>query len=205
MPYCNKCGLQVNEEIQFCPNCGAQLKFQRELLEKPAVSDKSSKAPLLTSWNSFTNGLAIGLGAAISLGALAVAYYLNMSFWTIQENLTAEGLASQHIDYLVTDIRMLIGGAAALVVIGLYLVVLGAVSQLSPTATAILNSRNMRVRVGMGFFGAALVSAVSSVSNLVWNIYSLYPLDGWLYTGFGVGTVILFLIGFILIMTARTK
>ena len=205
MPYCSKCGLQVEEYMQFCPNCGAHLKPQRELLEKHAVYAKSDTKPLLTSWNRFTNGLSIGLGAATLLGALAVAYYLNGSFWRLRESLTANGLVPQHINFLLSDIRVLIGAAALFAILGLYLIVLGVVSQLSPTARAILNSRNMRVRWGIGCFVGALIWTASSVQNLVWNIYSLYPFDVWISIGFGIGSIFLFLIGLFLVMTARTK
>jgi hypothetical protein len=205
MPYCNKCGLQVNEEMQFCPNCGAQLKFPRELLDKPVLSAKKSTTSVLSSWNSFANGLSIGLGAAIILGTLAIVYFLNRSFWTLQENLTAEGLSSPQIAYLVTDIRILLSGAVVFSFLGIYLVILGTASQLSPTARAILNSKNMRVRLGNGCFVGALVFASSSVSNLVRNIYSPYSFGGWFPLAFGIGSVVLILIGLLLVLTARTK
>jgi hypothetical protein len=157
------------------------------------------------SWNRFTNGLSIGLGAATLLGALAVAYYLNGSFWGLRESLTANGLEPQHINFLLSDIGFLIGAAAFFAILGLYLIVLGALSQLSPTAGAILNSRNMRVRWGIGCFVGAVIWAASSVQNLVWNIYSLYPSNVWLWVGFGISSILLILIGLFLVMTARTK
>jgi hypothetical protein len=202
VPYCDKCGFQLNLETRFCPNCGAQLKPQRELLEKPAASDK---APLLTSWGSFTNGLGVGLGVATILGGLAVSYFLNMSFWTLHDNLTGEGLIPQNIDYLTINIRMLISGAAAFSVLGLFVIVLGVVYQLSSTARTVIGSKRWRARLGNGFISGGVVGIVMSVENLVSNIYSLYPFGDQVFTGFGVGGIFLILIGILLIMTTRNK
>lgn len=187
--------------MQFCPNCGAPLESQCTTQQKPPVSAKSDTTPLLTSWNRFTNGLSIGLGTATLLGALAVAYYLNGSFWGLRESLTAN---DSYINFLL-PIILLIGAAAFFAILGLYLIVMGALSQLSPTARAILNSRNMRVRWGIGCFVGAVIWAASSVQNLVMNIYSLYPSNVWIWVGFGIGSIFLILIGVLLVKTARTK
>lgn len=46
MPYCPKCGNEVNEEMDFCPNCGTSLKGKM-VPESPEqvkeVADKTSK------------------------------------------------------------------------------------------------------------------------------------------------------------------
>jgi len=40
MPYCQKCGTKVSEEMAFCPKCGAPLK-----VEKPPVEAAPAPAP----------------------------------------------------------------------------------------------------------------------------------------------------------------
>ena len=55
MPYCTKCGFEVNEDAQFCPNCGTALKpvnivretkvsrQRREKYEKDEKQEKGEK------------------------------------------------------------------------------------------------------------------------------------------------------------------
>lgn len=50
MPYCPKCGVQVEEEAAFCPKCGAALKaeaparYRAEKAEKHEKREKEEKA-----------------------------------------------------------------------------------------------------------------------------------------------------------------
>jgi len=48
MPYCIKCGAEVNEEMEFCPRCGTRLKppparVQMEKAEKEEKREKEEK------------------------------------------------------------------------------------------------------------------------------------------------------------------
>jgi hypothetical protein len=205
MPYCNKCGFRVHEEMQFCPNCGAPLKVQRSVQEKAAPSAESGTMLVLIRMTPFTNGISIGLGVATLLGSLAIAFFLNATYWRLRDALIASGLEPQHINSSLSGTGVLIGGAAAFTIIGLYAILLGVLSQLNPTVRAALNSKNMRVRWGNGFFSGALVFAVSSVQNLVWNIYSPYSFGVWFSVILGIGSIFLILIGLFLVTTARDK
>ena len=49
MPYCTKCGAEVNEEMTFCPKCGATLgplrpQMRREKEEKSEKHEKREKS-----------------------------------------------------------------------------------------------------------------------------------------------------------------
>jgi len=43
MPYCQKCGSEVKEEMTFCPQCGAALKVTEPRLPERYISEKAEK------------------------------------------------------------------------------------------------------------------------------------------------------------------
>ncbi len=191
--------------MQFCPNCGATLKSLSVPKEKPAVSVASGKASSPAYWTPLANAISIGAGAATLLGALAVALYLNRSFWTIQESLTASGLEPQQISFLLFDISILISVAAFFVVIGLYVFVLGMAGQLSPYARAVLNSNNGRVRWGVGCFTGSMIYAGITVQDVVLRVYDPYAMGVWHDVFFGVASIFLILLGLFLVSKARAR
>jgi len=203
LPYCSKCGRQVGGEMQFCPNCGATLKTP-SAPEKPSVSVASGNASSPAYWTPFANAIALGAGGTTLFGALVVALYLNRSFWTIQKSLTASGLAPQHISFLLSDIRILIAGAAFFAVFGLYFFAMG-MAGLSPSALAVLNSKDRRVRWGVGCFTGSMIAGGSAAQDMVWNVYSPYAFGVWYDVFFGVASIFLLLLGLFLVSTARAR
>jgi len=43
MPYCRKCGSEVNEEMAFCPKCGTAIKVSETASAEPYRSEKEEK------------------------------------------------------------------------------------------------------------------------------------------------------------------
>ena len=43
MPYCRKCGLEVNEEMAFCPKCGTAIKVSEAASTESYRSEKAEK------------------------------------------------------------------------------------------------------------------------------------------------------------------
>jgi uncharacterized membrane protein YvbJ len=43
MPYCQKCGTEVSEEMTFCPKCGASLKVEKPVEAAPAPAPKKTE------------------------------------------------------------------------------------------------------------------------------------------------------------------
>ncbi len=203
LPYCSKCGRQVGEEMQFCPNCGATLKTL-SASEKRSVFVPSGKASSPTYWTPLANAISIGAGGTTLLGALVVALYLNRSFWTIQESLTASGLPPQQISFLLSDIRILISGAAFFAVLGLYVFVMGMVG-LSPSGLAVLNSKDRRVRWGVGCFGGSMTAAGFTVQDVVLRVYDPHAMGVWYDVFFGVVSILLILLGLFLVSKARAR
>jgi hypothetical protein len=190
----------------FCPACGAALKNRFSTHGKTTtLSAKSNTMPVLVRMTTFTNGIFIGLGTAILLGGLAILSILNANYWRLREYLVASGVEPQFTRFLLSDTVGLIALCAPMTVIGVYLLLLGALSQMSPVARAVLNSGNMRVRWGNGFFGGALVLAGISVQDMVWNIYSPDSFRFWYSIVSGIVSILLILIGLLLIRTARAE
>ena len=205
MPYCNKCGFQVAEEMQFCPNCGAPLRTQRSFLKKPASTAKLGAKPVLIRMTPFTNGIFIGLGAAILIGGFLGAVILNLNYWFLRDYFMASGLESQQIRYLLRMTVTTIGFCAAFVPIGIFAVAAGTLSQVNPAIRAAFNRGEMKARWGSGLLAAGLVFAGSSVRGLVQNFYSPESFWFWSSIAFGIASIILLLIGFFLIATARSE
>jgi len=205
VPYCNKCGFQVNEEMQFCPNCGVQLKLQRSVHEKPASSAKSNNMPLLIPSTPFTHGIFIGLGAAILIGSLSGAFFLNSNYWFLRDSYVASGLVPQQINYMLRMTVSLIGFCALFAVIGVFTLATGTLSQVNPTFRPAFNSRDMRARWGSGSLTMALVLGGNSLRFLVENIYAPESFLVWFSMVLGITSIILFVVGFWLMTTTRSK
>ena len=43
MPYCRKCGSEVNEEMTFCPKCGTAMKVAETASTERYISEKAEK------------------------------------------------------------------------------------------------------------------------------------------------------------------
>ena len=43
MPYCRKCGSEVNEEMTFCPKCGTAIKVAETASTERYISEKAEK------------------------------------------------------------------------------------------------------------------------------------------------------------------
>src|SRR3990172_11484613 len=120
LPYCGKCGFQVNEEMQFCPNCGAPLKAQPYTQKKAVSSTKSNTMPVLIRSTPFTNGILIGLGTAMLLGSLMGASILNANYWELRDYFVASGLEPQQIRFMLSMNVALIAFCAVFAVVGIY-------------------------------------------------------------------------------------
>ncbi|HLC01234.1 MAG TPA: zinc ribbon domain-containing protein [Candidatus Bathyarchaeia archaeon] len=205
VPYCNKCGFQVNEEMQFCPNCGVQLKLQRSVHEKPASSAKSNNMPLLIPSTPFTHGIFIGLGAAILIGSLSGAFLLNANYWFLRGIFVGSGYGPQQISYTLSMTVSLIGFCALFAVIGVFTLAVGTLSQVNPTFRAAFNSGNMRARWGSGSLTMSFVLGGNSLRYLVESFYAPDSFRFWFTIILGIASIILFLIGFFFITKARPE
>ena len=205
MPYCNKCGFQVAEEMQFCPKCGTPLRIQLPIVEKPTSYAKPSAKPVLIRMTPFTNGIFIGLGAAILLGGFLGAFILNQNYWFLRDYFTASGLEPQQIRYVLRLTVTTIGFCAAFVPIGIFAVATGTLSQVNPAIRAAFNRGEMKARWGSGLLAAGLGFAASSVRGFVQNFYSPEPFWLWSSIAFGIASSILLFIGFFLIATTRPE
>ena len=46
MPYCGKCGSEISQDAQFCPNCGAPVKIETAPTSPPSTQQKPVSADL---------------------------------------------------------------------------------------------------------------------------------------------------------------
>jgi hypothetical protein len=61
MPYCEKCGNEIDEKTAFCPNCGANVKAPGVAYRRPRSSERNS-----------TTLLAIFFGGIIIIASLGI-------------------------------------------------------------------------------------------------------------------------------------
>jgi len=205
VPYCGKCGFQVTEEMQFCPNCGTRLKTWQIHQENARSSAELNIMPVIKDNKSLTNGILIGSGAAILVFCILGALFLNANFWSLRDSLLANGVAPSRFPYILSVIALLTGFCAGLTIFGVYFLAEGILSQTSPTARAIFNSRSMRARWGNGFIVGAVIFAMNSIRYFVENFYLPELYSSGLSFGFGIASIILLLIGFWLIVTTHPK
>ncbi len=203
VPYCRKCGFQIDMEMQYCPDCGTSLKTQHTFQEETTSSARSNAMPVLIPSTPFTNGMLIGLGIAMLLGSLLGAFFLNADYWSLRDFFVASGL--EPTNFMLSTTVNTIGACAMFAVIGIYGLVVGTLSQMNPSVRAVFNSGNVRVRLGSGLHGGALVFTAVSVESLVENYY--LPDTFQLQSGiaFGIAGIIAILAGLLLIATARSR
>jgi hypothetical protein len=151
----------------------------------------------------FTNGIFIGFGATLLLGGLAVMSLLNTGYWENARSLTFAGVDPRIVNSLQLRTVGLISLCAPIALIGGYLLLTGALSQISPTARNLLNGRKWRLRIGNGLLGGALVAGGFSVQGLTWNYYRPDAFYAWLSFVYGIISIILFLVGLLVLAWAR--
>ena len=70
MPYCEKCGNEIDEETTFCPKCGTNVKVPSVAYKRPRSSGRNS-----------TPILAIFFGGIIILASLALLVGSGTVMW----------------------------------------------------------------------------------------------------------------------------
>ena len=167
VPYCSKCGFQFSEEMQFCPNCGTQVK--------PFLPRRFNTTSQLKGGTQLGNGIAIGLGAACFLIGLFGLLVLNSTFWRLHESFVAEGLQPLTIRFLLRDTARLIGVCGSGIILGTFVLIVGAMNQVSPTARATLNSKSMKASMARGLATAGVIGLTNSMLFLAPDIYFNEP------------------------------
>ncbi|MDQ1281445.1 MAG: hypothetical protein QG670_2710 [Thermoproteota archaeon] len=92
MPYCPKCGSEINEEMTFCPKCGAPLKAtapgtptdwgrDRRRQEKNEKNEKQEKGEKYEKREHPFIGPLIGGLILIALGVISYLQILGYNLW----------------------------------------------------------------------------------------------------------------------------
>ena len=92
MPYCPKCGSEINEDMTFCPKCGAPLKAaspgtptdwgrERRRQEKDEKNEKQEKGEKYEKREHPFIGPLIGGLILIALGVISYLQIIGYNLW----------------------------------------------------------------------------------------------------------------------------
>ena len=76
MPYCSKCGAELDEGTKFCPSCGAAVGVEERVMPRPRVTDQREAC---FGPKGSGGGLWGALSGGIFLIGLAILWYFD--FW----------------------------------------------------------------------------------------------------------------------------
>ncbi len=98
MPYCQKCGTNVREEMAFCPKCGAPLKVEKppapairrdEKAEKREKREKEEKGEKAEKYEKREFGVIGPLIGGLVLIFLGLMFYLQVTGFLGRQAATA--------------------------------------------------------------------------------------------------------------------
>jgi len=96
LPYCEKCGNEIDEEATFCPNCGANIKSPDIAYRRPRSSERN-----------ITTLLAIFFGGIIIIASLGILAGGGMVMWVQNAFSDSEGfLISGEVELQVDSYAM---------------------------------------------------------------------------------------------------
>jgi len=77
MPFCSKCGVELDEGAKFCPSCGATVGVAERIMPRPMVSDQREAC---FGPKGSGGGLWGAMSGGIFLIGLAVLWYFDLWF-----------------------------------------------------------------------------------------------------------------------------
>jgi hypothetical protein len=201
MPYCSKCGSLVGERDGFCSRCG------QVLVQPPNQQNRVfSSIPLKPSTN-LVNGIFIGLGSALIIVGLIIAFSVNDVYYQQIKYLSLQGIQVNIYGFGLTGLVQLVTLGAFMAELGAYVLILGSVNQFSVTVRAAMDGKDSSARLGSGLISGGFVLSALTTSNFIEQYY--HPTSSGWYTsvwiGFAVVGLSLILAGALLIRSSYLR
>ncbi len=186
MSYCIKCSHPLDINDKFCSECGTPIKTQ-------SPNHFHFDFPVKPSIN-FANGASIGAGITLVIIGPLIALSLNAVYYEQVAYLAARGIEVSRYSLGLDTIVTLISLGALIAMLGVQLLVMGALAQFSSKVRSSFEQKAGRANVGNRLISAGFLLTSLSVANLARDHYSTYN-SGWYLNV----TVLITLVGLLVI------
>jgi hypothetical protein len=165
MPFCSNCGSPVSEYDRFCNKCGQALVPPPPNQQGTLISYYPAKPS-----TNLSNGIFIGAGIVMLFIGLSIAFSINGIYNQQVSYLAVEGIQVNSFA-VFGDLVLWISWGILFAVLGVYILVLGALNQFSSKVRTAMNLKDSMARLGNGLITGGFVFTALSLNGAVTQFY----------------------------------